>query len=126
MGLRALLVLVLCAGCTTQTWRERHAAIGFRPTAELLATADYGQLPGNWRELALGAVRLDDPRDVEFFPPERGYAVFRRHRFAFGWQVDFDVTARNRLGGLSRATISVLVRDGRAVAYKDGPYWRTP
>lgn len=107
--LYSILAAVLITGC-----------IAVKPAATFdeLAVADVGTAPDDYEKQIkeFWAPRLIDPTAplYTFQPAKRGYSDRFGNNRAFGWNVDFQLNSKNRMGGYTgNKSYTSFFKDGR-------------
>ena len=98
--------------------------IGSKPSAEVLAKADYGTYPSDYKEIVSKWIfaTFYDPHSVQdlvITEPKKGYhsqGLVDGGGTTFGYEVAIGLRAKNQLGGYTGAHFySLLIRNGEVV-----------
>jgi hypothetical protein len=104
------LLLIFASGCALP-----------QPTAEEIATADYGEYPARYQEIIKSfiSLQLKDPYSAvfQFREPYKGYAS-QEYTFAdgkktrYGWIVTFSFNAKNSFGAYTGGEVDTFIFRG--------------
>lgn len=114
----AILLLGALSGCTSL------------PTPEQISTADYGQYPENYEQIAKGFYNftLKDPDSAQYrgiSTPYRTYLGSRLEATQYGWLTCVTLNAKNSFGAYTGySTDGLLINNGTVIRHvPKGNWW---